>query len=79
MKSTNTFKGLVSWICLLTVLCAACVAVVFAVMVLVNPGILEYVTENVHDFAATVPQAVEEYSQGDVIASVAQADALVYE
>ncbi len=79
LKSTNTFKGLVSWICLLTVLCAACVAVVFAVMVLVNPGILEYVTENVHDFAATVPQAVEEYSQGDVIASVAQADALMYE
>ena len=79
LKNTNTFKGLLSWLCLLAVLCAACVGVVFAVMVLVNPNILEYVTDNVHDFAATVPPAASEYSQGGVIGAVAQADALVYE
>lgn len=66
LKSTNTFKGLLSWLCLLTVLCAACVAVVFAVMVLVNPGILEYVTENVHNFAGSVPSYMGENPDGSV-------------
>ncbi|WP_322170762.1 sensor histidine kinase [Acutalibacter caecimuris] len=61
MKSTNTFKGLLSWLCLLTVLCSACVAAVFAVMVLVNPGILEYATTSVQDFASTVPPSLREY------------------
>ncbi len=90
LKSTNTFKGLVSWACLLMVLCSACVAAVFAVMMLVSPGMLEYATSSVQDFASTVPPTVREYydeekgvwvTPGDQAEGTAQAvgDQLVYE
>lgn len=49
-RPTNTFKGLVSWLCLLFILCAVSVATIFAVMVLSSPYILQYTTDSVHDF-----------------------------
>ena len=55
LKSTSTFKGLVSWVCLLFILCTASVAMVFAIMVLVSPGMTEYATDSVHQFAGSVP------------------------
>ena len=61
LKSTNTFKGLLSWACLLLVLCACCLAAVFAALVLVNPGMLEYAAGSVQDFAATVPPSLQEH------------------
>lgn len=87
LKSTNTFKGLLSWCCLLLVLCTCCVAAVFAVLVLVNPGMLDFAATSMEDFAATVPPSVREYydewpgGEADVEADAAQGenDRLVYE
>lgn len=59
-RPTNTFKGLVSWLCLLFILCAVSVAAIFAVMVLVSPGVTEYASDSVHEFAGSVPHRLEE-------------------
>lgn len=64
LKSTSTFKGLVSWVCLLFILCTASVAMVFAIMVLVSPGMTEYATDSVHQFAGSVPPYLEQGSDG---------------
>lgn len=50
-RPTNAFKGLVSWLCLLFILCALSVMTTFAVMVLSSPYILQYTTDSVHSFA----------------------------
>lgn len=55
-RPTNTFKGLISWLCLLVILCAVSLLFVFAVMVLINPGVTEYATDSVHEFAGSVPR-----------------------
>lgn len=49
-RPTNTFKGLISWLCLLFILCVVSMAVIFAVMVLSSPYILQYTTDSVHNF-----------------------------
>lgn len=77
LKSTNTFKGLLSWACLLLVLCTCCLAAVFAVMVLVNPGISEYATESIQDFAAVVPPAMREHSMESGEAFIEQEDGVI--
>lgn len=76
LRSTNTFKGLISWMSLLLILCACCVLAIFAVMVLISPGMTEYATDSVHDFAQAVPgyeertnSALEEGS-GDEVQTV---------
>lgn len=62
-SSANTFAGLVSWLCLLLILCAACVLAIFAVMVLANPGMLAFATSHMHEIA----DSVEEYSPGGAV------------
>lgn len=63
-RPTNTFKGLVSWLCLLFMLCTVALAMVFAVMVLVSPGMTEYATDSVHEFAGSVPPYVSQEGRG---------------
>ena len=63
-RPTNTFKGLISWLCLLFILCAVSLLLVFAVMVLVSPGMTEYATDSVHEFAGSVPRHLEETPDG---------------
>lgn len=55
-RPSNAFKGLISWLCLLFILCAVSLLLVFAVMVLVSPGVTEYATDSVHEFAGSVPR-----------------------
>lgn len=76
-KSTNTFKGLVSWVCLLFILCTASIALVFAIMVLVSPGMTEYATDSVHEFAGSVPPYLQQGSGG--VFQEAESTDLAYE
>ncbi len=55
-RPSKAFKGLISWLCLLFILCAVSLLLVFAVMVLVSPGVTEYATDSVHEFAGSVPR-----------------------
>jgi len=50
-KSTDIFKGLVSWLCLLALLCGLCVGIVFSVIVLANPALQASVAESLQEFA----------------------------
>ena len=76
-RPTNTFKGLISWLCLLFILCAVSLLLVFAVMVLVSPGMTEYATDSVHEFAGSVPRHLEKTPDGGYVEI--QAPELVYE
>ena len=76
--ATNTFAGLLSWLCMLSILCAACVTAVFAIMVLVNPSILQCAANSVHEFAGSVPPALE-YLDGDKTAIVQAGDDIIYQ
>ena len=50
-KSTDIFKGLLSWLCLLALLCGLCLGVVFSTIVLANPNLQALVAENLQEFA----------------------------
>ncbi len=76
-RPTNTFKGLISWLCLLFILCAVSLLLVFAVMVLVSPGMTEYASDSVHEFAGSVPHRTELTPDG--VYEKAEAPDLAYE
>lgn len=62
----NIFKGLLSWLCLLALLCGLCLGVGFSVVVLVNPDMQTRVAENLQEFAG----GETAYSAGTVIGAV---------
>ena len=76
-RPSNAFKGLISWLCLLFILCAVSLLLVFAVMVLVSPGVTEYATDSVHEFAGSVPPYLEQFPGGDIVRE--EATDLAYE
>ena len=59
-KSTDIFKGLLSWLCLLALLCGLCIGVVLSVRVLVDPSVQSQVAENLQAFAGENPGAFAE-------------------
>ncbi len=54
-KSTDIFKGLISWLCLLALLCGLCLGVVFSVIILLDPDLQTRVAENLQEFAGARP------------------------
>ncbi len=76
-RPSNAFKGLISLLCLLFILCAVSLLLVFAVMVLVSPGVTEYATDSVHEFAGSVPPYLEQFPGGDIVRE--EATDLAYE
>ena len=59
-KSTDIFKGLLSWLCQLALLCGLCIGVVLSVRVLVDPSVQSQVAENLQAFAGENPGAFAE-------------------
>ncbi len=60
-KSTDIFKGLLSWLCLLALLCGLSLGVAFSAIVLSNPELQTKMAENLQDFAGEagyVPPAI---------------------
>lgn len=78
-RPSNTFKGLISWLCLLVILCAVSLLFVFAVMVIVSPGVTEYATDSVHQFAGSVPPHPVEAPDGSFREAEAGNADLAYE
>ncbi len=52
-RNTNTFAGLLSWLCLLVVLCGACCAVVFFTLVLANPHTLRFAAGHLQEITGS--------------------------
>lgn len=69
----NIFKGLISWLCLLALLCGLCLAVVLSIIVLANPDLQTRAAANLQEFAGSdspyyggvVIEAIEGKSEED--------------
>ncbi|MCI9553085.1 MAG: HAMP domain-containing histidine kinase [Acutalibacter sp.] len=73
-RNTNTFAGLLSWLCLLVALCGACCAVVFFTLVLANPHTLRFAAEHLQEIAGSA----EGYLHSGPVMEEAQRQDLVY-
>lgn len=49
----NIFKGLISWLCLLALLCGLCLGVGFSIVVLANPDVQTRAAANLQEFAGS--------------------------
>ncbi len=77
-RRANTFAGLLSWGCLLLVFCAVASAVIFFLMVLSRPEMLDYATGHLQEFAGSQPPALPGMDREAVSSEAVHHEELVY-
>ncbi len=76
-KSIDIFKGLVSWLCVLALLCGLCLGIVYAVIILANPQVQTQAAESLQEFAGDTVYA--ERTLEAVTESQQQQEEMVYQ